>query len=95
METCTVTVSGCQDVYYTSVENGAIVAKSSTGTSVHATHNIVVCKNSTVACGQLLGKNFWTTGAELLSSYLAYYGAVKVTAEAATITINNQGGSVV
>lgn len=94
LETCAVTVSGCRDVFYTSVENGAIVAKSSTGTSTSATHNIVVCKNSTVACGRLLGAAIYTTGAELLSSYSIYYGACKVTADAAAITINNQGASI-
>ena len=94
LETCAVTVTGCREVFYTSVENGAIVAKSSTGTSASATHNIVVCKNSTVACGRLLGAAIYTTGAELLSSYTTYYGACKVTADAATITINNQGSSI-
>lgn len=94
LENCAVTVTGCREVYYTSVENGAIVAKASTGANATATHNIIVCKNSMVVCALLQGAAIIVTGGELNASYLTYYCACEVTSDNAPITATNQGSSI-
>lgn len=94
LETCAVIVKGCKAVYYTGVENGATVAKASTGANATATHNIIVCKNSMVVCALLQGTSIIVTGGELNASYLTYYCACEVTSDNASITATNQGGSI-
>ncbi len=96
LETCTVTVKGCRAVYYTGVENGEIVAKSSTGTSNSANHNIVVCKNSMVVCALLASGNSTITGGNLIASYINSYSACEITADNAIIsnTSMNSGGAI-
>lgn len=51
IETCTVIVDQCKDVYYTSVENGQLVAKHSAGASETSNHTFTVCRYSIIMCG--------------------------------------------
>lgn len=57
IETCDVTIYNCQQVYYTGIENGNMVAKSSIGSGTSAEHNISACKGMPVVCGRLYNSN--------------------------------------
>ena len=94
VETCTVYVNDCRDVFYTSVEGGAIVSKSSIQSSTTSDHTIQAVKNSVIFCGRSASSSgFSGNGAELIASYSSYYSAWKITTDGAVIRLSSSGGA--
>ncbi len=91
IETCTVRVINCYDVFYTTVENGQMVAKMSRGSSTSSTHNIVVCKNSVVVCGRLYSSMMGGDTVTDVGNYSTYYRAIQV-ARDTTISFSSTSG---
>ena len=54
VETCTVKITSCQDVFYTGIENGQLVAKHSAGASNSSDHTFTACRYSIIMCGNTL-----------------------------------------
>lgn len=84
VETCTVTIKNCQQVYYTGLENGVMVAKSSLGTNAASAHTIISCKGMPIVCGRLVD-GFMSTSGELtsLGGYSIYLVAYTASSDAA------------
>ena len=96
VETSEVTIDSCYYVFYTTVEDGKLIAKVSTGTSTQSDHTITVCRNSSVLCGRINGYTTLSAdGAELLGNYSSYYAAWKITGATASILMSSaySGGS--
>lgn len=93
-ETAQVSIRGCRNVFYTGVENGELVAKSSEGTSKTSAHTIQACCNMPIVCGYLNQTSpIKTTGIEVLGNYSAYIYAITVpdNRTAWAITFGNSG----
>jgi len=96
VEMCTVDISRCYYVFYTTVEDGEIVAKVSEGTGSSSTHSITACRNSVILCGRTNGSAMNGDGAELLGSYGTYYAVWEITGAIASIQMgqgSTSGGS--
>ena len=76
VETCEVTISGCYNVFYTTIENDQLVAKTITGDSHAARHHIIACRNLPITCGRLDDQASWNTSVgnvTMLGRYLTSY----------------------
>lgn len=51
--TAEVKIYSCRNVYYTGVENGVLVAKTSVGSSRNSSHTIQACCNMPIVCGYM------------------------------------------
>lgn len=94
VETCTVSISYCGQVYYTGVENGVMVAKSSVYTNNSATHQIEACKGMPIVCGHLYDSSPSTMPSAItkLGSYSTYIYAFTAS-ENASVTFYEIGGA--
>ena len=53
VETRSLYIRNCEQVYYTGKENGVLVAKKSIGTNSGSTHHIEVCLGLPIVCGNV------------------------------------------
>lgn len=94
VEMCKVTVDGCRDVIYTTVENGEFVTKLSQGTSATASHEFTACRNLPFTCGYLnyISSQPNPSVAVSVGRYANYYQTLLPVAETVSIVFNGGGG---
>lgn len=81
VETCTVTVDSCKDVFYMDVVDGVCVSKSIIGAATTETHTFTAARNSVIVCGRTRSPYLNTAntyGCETIITYMSYYSAFKV-----------------